>query len=175
MSRQISPVYPSLCLFAICIALMISSCSGGSEQQSGATGIPVSGTGGVSFRLVWQQPLSGAKAQFTPSFNACVDNAINTITATVSSGTTTVTSNSWPCSAHGGLISAVPAGTNYSLLINGISSGPSPTTACSGNSSSITVTAGQITDAGAIVMGYIGSDTTKPTVISIVPHSNPTI
>ncbi len=146
----------------------------GRVSGAGGPGAMAPGTGGVAFRLVWQPPLSRAKAQFTPSFNACVDRAINTIAATVSNGTTTVTSASWPCSAHEGLILTVPAGTNFTVQVNGISSGPTTTT-WSGLASPVTVTSGQITDAGTIVMSYIGTDTAQPTVISIAPHSNPAI
>ena len=178
MFRPTSPKYSSLCLFAICILLMslFSACSRDSAQQSGVppagdSGPMAPGTGGVAFRLVWQQRLSRAKALLTPSFNACVDHGISTIAATVSTGTTTVTSGAWPCSAHEGLILGVPAGANYTVQVNGISSG---STAWSGLTSALTVTSGQVTNAGTIVMSYIGGDTTQPTVISIDPHSSPT-
>ena len=148
---------------------MLEQC--GRVRRPGRPGGMAPGTGGVAFRLVWQQPLARAKSFLTPSFNACVDRGIGTIAATVSDGTTTV-SASWPCSAHEGLILGVPAGTNYTVQVNGISSGA---TIWSGLTSTITVNAGQITDAGTIVMGYVGGDTTQPTVISIDPHSSPTI
>jgi hypothetical protein len=181
MSRTIKSNYASLWFFAICIVLtsFFSACSGGSTQQSADTGdtsvaMPA-GTGGVVFRLVWEQtPGSGAKALFTPPFNACVDHAIDTITAIVSNGTTTITSNSWPCSLHEGLILGVPAGTNFTVQINGLSSGPTTTT-WNGVASAITVNAGQITNTGTIVMSYVGGDTTQPVVTSITPHSNPAI
>jgi hypothetical protein len=151
---------------------MSSACSNRAEESGvpGGSGGMAPGTGGVAFRLVWQQPLTRAKALLTPSFNACVDRGIATIAATVSDGTTTV-SASWPCSAHEGLILGVPAGTSYTVQINGISSGA---TIWSGLTSTIIVNASQITDAGTIVMGYVGGDTTRPTVLSIDPHSNPT-
>jgi hypothetical protein len=178
MSRTIQSKYASLWFLAICfvVAISISACSssggGGSpEQPSNDTGTMPPGTGGVSFRLVWQQsPLSGAKAQFTPPFDACVDRSLNTIAATVSDLTTTVASNSWPCSLHGGVLLGVPAGTNYTVTIDGLSGS---TAMWSGNSSPITVRPGQVTEAGAIVMSYVGGDTTRPTAVSIAPHSNP--
>jgi hypothetical protein len=141
-------------------------------KESGSPGAAMApGTGNVAFRLVWQPPSSRAKALLTPSFNACVDYSISAIAATVSDGATPFASASWPCSAHEGLILAVPAGTNFTVQVNGISSG---LTTWSGLASPITVIAGQTTDVGTIVMSYIGGDTTKPTVISIDPHSNPT-
>jgi hypothetical protein len=170
MSRPKSAVCSSLFLAAICIVFMISACSKSSDNSNA----PASNTGSVSFQLVWQQPSSGATtARRTPSFNACNDFALITIAATVASGVTTVSSGSWPCSLHEGLIQGIPAGTNYTVQISGISSGPTPTT-WSGQASAITVITGQITDAGTIVMSYIGGDTTPPTAI-IAPHSNSAI
>jgi len=182
MYRQKSPVYSSVCHLAMCIVLtsFFSACSGsgGDAQSSGNLGNPDAmppGTGGISFQLVWQHPSSSSKTRnLAPAFNSCVDYAIGTIAATVSSGTTTVTNNSWPCSAHQGIILGVPAGSNYTMRVNGISSGPTITTTWSGQTLSITVMAGQITNVGTIIMSYIGEDTTQPTVTVIGPNSSPT-
>jgi hypothetical protein len=179
MSRTMKPNYVSLWFVAICIVLTVlfSACSGGSGQQStntgdtGDTNTMPPGTGGVSFRLVWQQsPLSGAKALFAPPFNVCVDYAIGTITATVFDGSLDIASGSWPCSLHEGQLLGVPAGTNLTVRIDGMSTGPTTTT-WSGVSVPITVVAGKVTSAGAIIMGYVGGDTAPPTVTSIAPHS----
>ncbi len=174
MSRSLSRT--SLRLFAgLLIAGFLSACSGaGSSSQptaTGGTGPQPAGTGGITFRLAWLQPLGKA---LSPTFNACVDHSIATIAATVSAGTTTVTTASFPCSAHQGVILGVPAGTNYSVRVNGLSSGPTTTT-WSGLVSGITVTSSQTTNAGTIVMGFIGTDTVRPTVTSLAPQSNPTI
>jgi hypothetical protein len=167
-----------LVVFCILAAGLVSACSGGSSQQNvspaGTPGTTPQGTGGVAFRLVWQPRSAKVKAMRTPAFNACVDNAIGTIAATVSSGTATVTSSSFPCAAHEGLILGVPVGTNFTVRVDGISSGATPTTTWSGQVSPITVTNGQITNAGTIVMSFIGTDTVQPTVISSGPNSNPT-
>jgi Big-like domain-containing protein len=171
MSGLISWKYPSLCRIAISILLMVSfsACSNGAAERSGGPGTPASG-GGISFRLVWQRtPLSGAKARLSPPFNACVDHGIDTIAATVSNGTVTVT-NSWPCSLHEGVVLGVSAGT-YDVTIDGKASG---VTTWSGLASAITVT-NQIADAGTIIMSYIGTDTGQPTVTSITPASNPSV
>ena len=170
MYRQKSSVYSLLSLFAICFVLMISSCSGDSAQQSGDPGAVTPGTGGIDFQIVWQQPPSSAAkaAQRTPSFNSCSDFAIDTIVATVSNGATIVASSSWPCSLHRGLVVAVPAGSNYTLQVNGLSSG---LTTWSGLATSLTVTVGQVTNAGTIVMSYIGGDTTQPTVDIVIPYT----
>jgi hypothetical protein len=132
------------------------------------------GTGGLAFQLTWgQQPSTGAKAaklKLTPQFNACNDFAISTISATVSNGTATVT-NSWPCSAHKGLILGVPAGADYTVSVSGISSGQ--TTWSGQTATPITVTTQQVTSVGPIAMNYVGGDTDPPTVTA-GPHSSPT-
>jgi hypothetical protein len=167
-----------LVALGILFAAILTACSGGSSPQyanpTGGTEPPPPGTGSIAFRLVFQQRVSGAaKAMLTPTFNACVDNAIGTIAATVTAGTTTVSGASWPCSLHEGVMLGVPAGTNYTVRVSGLTSGSTPTTTWSGLASAITVTTGQVTNAGTIVMSYVGTDTTPPTVISIAPRSTP--
>ncbi len=180
MYHRKSPVYISLCLIAICIVLagFFSACSGsgGNAQYSGNPGSPGTmppGTGAVSFQLSFQNISSGSGVHMlTPALNTCVDYSIATIVATVTSGTTTVASNSFPCSAHQGLITGVPAGTNYTVRINGLSSAPT-TTIWSGQKTSVTVNTGLTTNAGTITMTYVGGDATKPTVTAAGPNSNP--
>jgi hypothetical protein len=188
MYRQKSPVYASLCLLAICIVLVLASfltacsSSGGDVQYSGnpvssgdtgSSGDPNAmppGTGSITFGVVWQQPSSGSNVHMlTPAFNSCVDYGIGTISATVSSGTTTITSTSWPCSLHQGAVIGVPAGSNYTLQVRAISSS---TTLWSGQVSSITVNTGQQTNVGAIMMSYVGTDSIAPTVTTLGPNSN---
>jgi hypothetical protein len=177
MYRQKSPVYASLCLLAMCIVLtsFFPACSGsgGDAPNSGNSGGPTAmpaGTGGITFQVVWQPPSSRSNSQIlmTAAFNSCVDYGIGTISATVSSGTTTITSTSWPCSLHQGVVLGVPAGSNYTLKVKGLSSG---TTLWNGQVSSITVNTGQVTNAGTITMNYAGTDTTPPTAL-ISPNSN---
>lgn len=127
------------------------------------------GTGAITFQIVMQPSTSSTAHLRTPLFNSCVDYGIGTISATVLSGTTTITSASWPCSLHQGAVVGVPAGSNYTLRVAGISSG---TTQWSGQVSSLAVTAGQVTNAGTVTISYVGTDTTNPTVSLIGPNSN---
>jgi hypothetical protein len=170
MSRPLSPLYSSLCLIAMFIIAMssFSACSNGSQQRSGGPVSTTPGTGGIAFRLVWMQSSSGAKALFTPPINACVDDAIDTISATISDATTTIASSSWPCSSHEGLFTGIPAGTNYTVRVDGISSG---LMIRSGSSSPVTVTTGLPTDV-TIFMVYVGEASTQPTtVVNIIPYT----
>jgi hypothetical protein len=180
MYRQKTPVFASLCLLAICIIVtgFFSACAGpggdvqyaGNSGNSGDPNATPTGTGSITFQAVFQQPSSGSNVHMlTPAFNSCVDYGIGTITATVSSGTTTVASSSWPCSLHQGVVVGVPAGSNYTLKVSGISSG---TTLWSGQVSSITVNTGQQTNAGTITMSYVGTDNIAPTVTTLGPNSN---
>ena len=146
---------------------------GGDSQISVNSDDPATlpaGTGGIGFKVVWQQPGTYSKVLLTPGFNSCVDYGIGTISATVSSGTTTITTRSWPCSLHQGLITGVPAGSNYTVQVSGLSSGQP---FWSGQVSAVTVNTGQVTNAGTITMSYGGTDTTAPTVTLIGPNSSP--
>ncbi len=163
-----------LAVLSILFAAILSACSGGGSSPqyispNGGTEPPPPGTGGLAFSLVFQRSASQPKlAMFTPTFNACTDDAIGTISATVTAGTTTVASASWPCSLHQGVMLGVPAGTSYTVHVSGLTGSA---TTWSGLASSITVTTGQVTNAGTIVMSYVGTDTTRPTVASIAARS----
>ncbi len=177
MSRSLAPHRCLTRFFVFCLlaAGLVSACSRSSGSSAVPSGTMTPGTGGVAFQVVWQQRTSSKMlAMRTPSFNACIDHDIGTISATVSSGTTTVASVTFPCAAHEGLIMGVPAGTNFTVQIDGISSGATPTITWSGQIFPVTVSAGLITDAGIIVMNFVGTDTTRPNVISSGPNSNPT-
>ncbi len=110
----------------------------------------------------------------TPQFNACVDYAVDSIAANVyDSANKIVTNASWPCSEHHGLILGVPAGTNYTVQVTGLSA--TMATTWSGQTTTpITVNPGQITNTGPIIMSYVGTDTTMPTVTLIAPNSSST-
>ena len=180
MNRQKPPVSASLCLLAICIALtgFISACSssgGGAPQYQGNSVDPSTlppGTGAITFQIAWQQS-SSRQILMAAAFNSCVDHGIGTISATVLSGSTTITSKSFPCALHQGTVTGVPAGSNYTLRIDGLSSGA---TTWSGQVAGVTVNAGQTNNAGAVVMTYVGADATSPTVTPPMgPNSNPAI
>lgn len=180
MYRQRSSVSASLCFLAICIVLtsFFPACSGSggdapnSGSSVGPTAMPA-GTGGITFQIAWQQS-SARQILMAAAFNSCVDHGIGTISATVLSGATTITSKSFPCALHQGVITGVPAGSNYTLRIDGLSSGAPVTTTWSGQVSGLTVNAGQTNNAGPVVMLYVGADATSPTVTPpIGPNSNP--
>ena len=179
MTRQKSSLYASVCFLVICIVGMgfLSSCSGpgGGTQYPANTepGTLPAGTGAITFQVVWQSPASDPSGQIIAAafFNSCTDYGIGTISATVSSGTTTVASTSWPCSLHQGSVLGVPAGSNYTVRVNGISSGQ---TTWSGQVTSIAVIAGNTTNAGTVALTYVGADATIPTVSSSGPNSSPT-
>ena len=168
MSCPVSSNYYSPARFALCLLLTISfsACSNIDTGRSpGSTG-----TGEIAFRLAWQRPpLSKAKSSFSPSFNACVDYAIDTVSATVyDSGDNVITSASWPCSAHEGLITTVLPGSNYTVRVDGKSLS---SITWNGLATAVTVTTDQVADAGTIVMDYIGDDTANPAITNIDPAS----
>ena len=156
---------------ALCMSLLfIVSCSSSTPSQPTGSGPVDNGaSGSISFGLVWQAPSAyKAKAMFSPGFNACVDYGIDTVAATVYDGSNNViTSDSWPCSAHQGIVTSVRAGSNYRIDVEGRVWGFRK---WGGSATGITVTSNQTTNGGTIVMNYTdGSDTTAPTVTFNAP------
>ncbi len=178
MYRPKSSIHATLLMLVVCIVVtgFLTACSGsgGNVQATGAGPVDnmPAGTGGIAFQLAFQQP-GPTQAMRTPGFNSCVDYGLGTITATVMNGTTTVTSTSWPCALHQGVVTGVPAGSAYTVRVQGLASGTG-TALWSGQTASIAVTTGQVTNAGTIVMTYIGTDFTAPAVTQIAANSSPT-
>lgn len=154
--------------FALCLAIFfLYACSG-----SGGSDGTDSGNGSVSFALKWEDNVSASvfRAARSPSGDVCVDYGIELIAADVfDTKNTAVASDSWPCSDHQGILNEVPAGTGYSLIIEGIpDSGDAD---WRGEIAGITVTAEENTDAGTVTMVYVGDDATPPDVMSTNPFS----
>jgi hypothetical protein len=147
--------------------ILLSACGGdggGSDTSSD--------TGSVSFRLILDEPASkltsSARAARSPSGDICVDYLIETISVEVfDASNTPVASESWPCSDHQGTINEVPAGSDISLLVDGIVVGGSND--WQGKIGGLSVFPDQITDAGEVHMAYKGDDTTRPEVVSTDP------
>jgi hypothetical protein len=155
--------------FLLCVNLILLSACGSGDGGSGTS----SDTGSVSFRLIFEEPASnfpsGARAAQSPSGDICVDYNIETISIDVfDSSNIAVASDSWPCSDHKGTVNNVPAGSNISLLVDGIVGGRVD---WQGKIGDLTVSPGENTDAGEVHMKYIGDDTTPPEVVSTDPSA----
>jgi len=131
-------------------------------------------TGAVSFSLQWEDPVPANSvaryAAATPGFDVCSDYGVDTIHAAIyNASNSLIAQESWPCSAHEGIIHNVPAGANMRLELQGKSNGQ---VRWSGEKPNITVTAGQNTNTGTVTMDYTGGDNTRPTIISKTPSDN---
>jgi len=179
----------SILPFALCIFfILLSACDGGSgtsDEASSDTGEASSDTsdesspdtGSIAFSLAWEEAASKsgvlqAQAVQSPSDDVCVDYEIDTISAVVyNSSDTEVGSGVWPCSAHQGTISGVRTGSGMWIVVEGI---VSDIVLWRGEKTGIAVTAGQTTNAGIIIMDYIGADAEPPTAGSPNPRDGAT-
>lgn len=143
------------------LSLVLSACSGGGGSGGGA-GKNGAGSGELAVQYSW--PV--AQPELPAGIDACSFYKITTINASVTdSSGNTVASASWQCSAHGGTVSNVPAGT-VSLIISCEEGG---VVAWSGQATGINVVAGQTATAGTIAMNYVGNDHEAPTVTKTTP------
>ena len=157
-------------LIILCFILLLSAC--GSDRSSSSDSSSESGS--ISFNLVWQNPAiqSNVQPAQAPSGDVCVDYAIDTVDVEVEdSSNTLVASESWPCAAHQGTISGVPVGSGMTLRIEGTVVGD---VNWRNQITGISVSGGLDTDVGTVVMTYIGSDVTPPTVASNYPADGAT-
>jgi hypothetical protein len=153
--------------FSGVIILLLSMTACSSNQQAS------SDTGSISFKLQLSRPTTTSRAAAATSADICTDYGIMTINANVANSSgAEVAAMDWPCSAHQGTIEDVPAGTDYTIRITGTATGG--TIAWRGEKSGVSVTAGEITTAGAIIMTYTGNDITLPAITSTSPSSEVT-
>ena len=161
----------SILPFALCLFLILfSACDGGSGTSDEAS----SGTGSIIFSLQWEgpSPASAIHAALAPSGDVCVDYGIETIMADVyNSSNEVVASKSWPCSDRQGTISDVPIGSDMWIIVEGT---VSDIVLWRGETTGITVFAGETTQAETVTMNYIGDDMTAPTVDSTNPTNGAT-
>ncbi len=150
---------PHLILYVL-LLLLLTAC--GSNQHASPD------TGSISFKLKLSRPTTTSRPAAALPADICTDYGITTINATVlNSSEDTITSVSWPCSAHEGTITGAPVGSNYTVRLNGIDSNNSIT--WRGEKSGIDIISGATAVAGTISMTYIGSDTTAPAVTAVNP------
>src|SRR3972149_7090320 len=102
------------------IITFITSCGSSSHTTSDK--------GSISFNLALKRTTVVPRSLYLPANDICIDYGITTINAAVlNSSNATVTSVGWPCSAHEGTITGVPAGSNYTVILEGIDSSSSVT------------------------------------------------
>jgi hypothetical protein len=142
----------------VILFLLIYACGGGGDSTRQTS----SGTGSLSFHLDLQPTANQHAMSQSPNSDICEDFAIDTVDATVEDASDNlVASASWPCSAHQGTIDKVPAGTSMTLIVTGIVAGNPD---WKKQTTDISVSSGQDTNIGRVVLRYVGDDTTAPTI-----------
>jgi len=135
-------------LFYIFMIFLISGCGGGGDDNFYSDS---SESGSASFNIAWHDtPVVGAaeNTTITPTID-CEAAGVSTITCEVYDGSNTyLTSQVFACSAGQGTINNVPVGTNRELVILGEDADGN--ILYHGKTTGITVTAGEINDAGII-------------------------
>lgn len=153
-----------------CMILVLFSACGSSS--SGTKGANVSETGSINFNLDWSSVGVPRIRTLSPSGNACIDYGIGVIEAKVyKDPNTVIASGSCQCDSNQSTISDIPEGSGYSLIVEALVLGESQ---WQGETTDITVTSGETTDLGSIVMKYVGDDITHPSVQPITPSSGAT-
>jgi Putative binding domain, N-terminal len=136
------------CFFSIVMIFLISGCGGGDDDN---WSLGLSETGSASFAIAWHdtpviQPLEDTL--ITPAID-CEAAGVSTITCEIyDESNTYLTFQVFACSAGQGMINNVPVGTNRELVILGEDGDGN--ILYYGKTTGITVTAGQINDAGTI-------------------------
>ncbi len=103
--------------YVLCIILPLFMPACGSNQQASPD------TGSLSFKLQLSRPTTTLRVAPATSADICTDYGIITINASVlNSSGATVATGSWSCSDHEGTITGVPAGSNYTVRLEGIDS-----------------------------------------------------
>jgi hypothetical protein len=154
----------SIALALIYIVALIGCADNTPTENSEGTG-----TGDLSFRLVWnsvQSRNSDKRPDRLVTGDACEDYNIQWIYAqAVDQSGEEQTKAMWPCSQHQGRLSGVPAGT-YRVIIQGEVSGH---TSWRGELTGVQVTAGNSTDAGSVQMTHL-YDQAAPVVVQTTPE-----
>ena len=155
---------PHLILYVL-LLLLVTAC--GSNQHASHD------TGSISFKLQLSHPTTTSRAAAALPADICTDYGITTINVNVfNSSGAAVAAGNWSCSAHEGIITDVPAGSNYTIRITGTATGG--IVAWRGEKGGVGVTAGSTTSAGTITMAYTGSDATPPSITSSSPSIDAT-
>ena len=137
-----------LCLiatfFIFALILTVAGCGGGPTGNTGAS------TGAVSVQLQWpnNQNASRVVVKAAPS-------GVATVRIIVSAPGMTSIQQDFSASLGQGTVGNIPAGANRTITAEGLDSNGNITS--QGSVSNITITAGQTTNAGTIIMQLVSS------------------
>jgi len=152
----------TLLYYILCISLLFftSACTNSDHSSSG--------TGSISFSVEWRgaPTIKDASGLAITRALDCVDYGIVSVEAHIfdENGSYLTAGGPWLCSAHAGTIENVPEGLNRRVVVSGKDSNDN--LLYSGEVTGITVTTGQTTNAGTIVVNPVNTAPTSPTNVS---------
>ena len=142
-------------IIAICFFLCIQGC-GGNDTSSQSAGR----VGSASFSIQWPNNVSmkqtGIQRDASPITSIdCTSLGVATVSAKItdSSGTTTLATGSWSCSAHTGTVDSIQEGSGYQVIVTAEEA--DGTVLYQGTKTGITITAGQNTDIGTVALSQV--------------------
>ena len=148
----------SLLYYILCISLFLSASACTNSNHS------PSGTGSVSFSVEWRG--APTKQPYEAGFRALDCDAAGVVSVEAhifdENESYLTAGGPWLCSAHAGTIDNVPAGSNRKVVVSGKDSNGN--LLYSGAVTGITVTAGQTTNAGTIVVEPYNSSLNPPSL-----------
>ena len=144
-------------IVAICICLCIQGCGGNDTSSQYAERV-----GSASFSIKW--PADASKKQSGIQRDAssitsidCTSLGVATVAAkfTDSTGTTSLGTGSWSCSAHTGTVDNIQEGSGYQIIVT--AEDANGTALYQGTKTGITIVAGQNTNIGEVPLDPINS------------------
>ena len=133
-------------VLSLLLAMLVAGCTRSADTDEGNGG----GTGGITARIVW--PNQSSSLSITPLLHP---GTVITIRAIVTGPDMTAMEKDFVASTHEGSISGVPAGSDRTLVFQGLDVGSIPI--FQGTSTGITVNTGATANAGVITMVGIGA------------------
>jgi len=138
-------------LLCLVVLGVLAGCSGSNSSSVS------SGTGAILAKLQWGQAKSTAASNNFSAASASLPQTVAIVRITVTGPDMAAIQASFKASDGQGLIDEVPTGTNRTVLAEALDS--SGTVTFEGSVSGISVSTGQTTDAGTIIMQPVGGTT----------------
>lgn len=147
---------------------LIYACGGGNSSSNDS----LTTTGTILFNLEWNDDSIEHQTSQSLRDDACLDYNIESISVDVKDSTNTiVVAHNWTCHEYPNTITDVPDRSDLTLTFTGIVSGKADWL---GQATGISITGGQETDIGTVVMNHIAEDVIPPTVSAHYPTSGAT-
>jgi len=153
---------PALLYTSLCIALLLFASACGEADYSSSE---IGETGSISFSIEWRGAPTIQSTEATHRDIDCDATGVETVTFEIyDENDSYLTGDSWDCLAHFGTVNNVPSGSNRKLVVLGKDS--SLNVLYWGEKTGISISAGQETNVGSIVVDPVNTAPTTPTNVS---------